>query len=65
MEAEAPARLRESLAAEDPASDMTLGAASRALFGPVGGVEFELPARSERIEREPPHFSGPEWARNE
>jgi hypothetical protein len=35
----------------------------RALFGPLGGVEFELPERGEIIERDPPDFSGPEWDR--
>jgi len=63
MEAEARARLCESIAAEAAAPRQTLGAAMRALFGPIGGVEFELPDRGEFIERDPPDFSGPEWDR--
>jgi plasmid stability protein len=63
MEAEARARLRESLAVENPAPRQTLGEAVRAVFGPLGGVEFELPERGEFIERDPPDFSGPEWDR--
>jgi len=63
MEADVRARLRESLAAENPASGQTLGEAVRAVFGPLGGVEFELPERGEFMERDPPDFSGPEWAR--
>jgi hypothetical protein len=35
----------------------------RALFGPLGGVKFELPERGEFIERDPPTFSGSEWDR--
>ena len=35
----------------------------RALFGPLGGVELELPDRREFVERDPPDFSGPEWDR--
>ena len=38
MEADVRARLRESLAAENPASGQTLGEAVRAVFGPLGGV---------------------------
>lgn len=64
MEAEARARLRESLEATGPGREPTLGAAVRALFGHIGGVEFELPQREERIERDPPDFSGSEWDRN-
>jgi plasmid stability protein len=45
IEAEAQARLRESLAGEPPAPSQTLGQAMRAVFGPLGGVEFELRAR--------------------
>jgi antitoxin FitA len=45
MEAEAHARLRECPAAESPAPGQTLGEAVRAVFGPLGGVEFELPDR--------------------
>jgi len=63
MAAEVRARLRDSLAAETAASRETLGAAMRALFGPLGGVEFELPERGEFIERDPPDLSGPEWDR--
>ena len=63
MEADVRARLRESLAAENPASGQTLGEAVRAVFGPLVGVEFELPERGEFMERDPPDFSGPEWAR--
>jgi hypothetical protein len=64
MEAEARARLWESITAEGAAPRQTLGAAMRALFGPLGGVEFELPNRGEFIERDPPDFSGPEWDRD-
>jgi len=63
MEAEARARLRESLAAEAPVPRQTLGEAMRALFGPLGGVDLELPDRREFVERDPPDFSGPEWDR--
>jgi antitoxin FitA len=64
MEAEARARLRESLAGETPAPRQTLGEAVRAVFGSLGGVEFELPDRNEFVERDPPDFSGPEWERD-
>jgi antitoxin FitA len=64
MEAEARARLRESLAGEPPPPRQTLGEAVRAVFGPLGGVEFELPDRNEFVERDPPDFSGPEWDRD-
>ncbi len=64
MEAEARARLRESLLVESPASRQTLGEAVRAVFGPLGGVEFELPERGEFSDRDPPDFSGPEWDRD-
>jgi len=63
MDAESRARLREGLAVESPAPRQTLGEAVRAVFGPLGGVEFELPERGEFIERDPPDFSGPEWDR--
>jgi antitoxin FitA len=63
MEAEARSRLRDSLAGETAAPRQTLGQAMRALFGPLGGVELELPDRREFVERDPPDFSGPEWDR--
>jgi plasmid stability protein len=63
MEAEVRARLRESLGAETVVPRQTLGEAMRALFGPLGGVELELPDRREFVERDPPDFSGPEWDR--
>ncbi len=64
MEADVRARLIESLDAEDPTSGQTLAEAVRAVFGPVGGVHFELPERGEFFERDPPDFSGPEWDRD-
>ena len=63
MEAEARARLRESLAIDIPVPRQTLGEAIRALFGPIGGVDLEVPDRREFVERDPPDFSGPEWDR--
>ena len=64
MEADARARLKESLAAEDPTYKLSLGEAVRAVFGPLGGVDFELAEQGEFFERDPPDFSGPEWERN-
>jgi plasmid stability protein len=61
MEADVRVRLAESLEEEDPSSNQTLWEAVSAVFGPLGGVDFELPDRGEFIEREPPDFSGPEW----
>ncbi len=65
MEADARARLKESLAAEKPATRQSLGDAVRAVFGPLGGVEFELPERGQFVERDPPDFSGPDWGHDE
>ena len=65
MEADVRARLKESLVTEKPAPRQSLGDAVRAVFGPLGGVEFELPERGEFIERDPPDFSGPEWERDD
>lgn len=32
-------------------------------FGPENGVDLDLPARSQDLERPPPDFSGPEYNR--
>jgi len=55
IEAEVRPRLRESFATEFAAPRHTLGEVVRAVFGPLGGVEFELPERSEMLERETRH----------
>jgi len=55
MEAEARAILREALTgAEQPESGSVLAEAIRRRFEPVGGVELELPPRTEG--RAPPRF---------
>jgi plasmid stability protein len=54
MEAEARAILKEALVAKS-ASGADLVAAIRRRFGPLGGVELELPSRGPL--REPPDFS--------
>lgn len=61
MEEEARSLLREGLAGEPVAPDQTLGRAMRALFEPLGGLELP-PDLRERGGREPPDFSGPEFA---
>jgi plasmid stability protein len=60
MEEEARRLLRDGLAAEPAAPEQTLGAAMRALFAPLGGLELPADLR-EYSERPPPDFSGPEW----
>ncbi len=59
MEEEARLLLREGLAAEPAPAGETLASAMRALFQPLGGVEF--PCVREPGHRPPPDFSGPEW----
>jgi plasmid stability protein len=60
MEEEARLLLRDGLAAEPVASEPTLGAAMRALFEPLGGLELPADLRASGA-RPPPDFSGPEW----
>jgi plasmid stability protein len=55
MEAEARAILKEALAAPPPATGAELLESIRQRFGPLGGVELELPTRGP--DREPPDFS--------
>jgi antitoxin FitA len=59
MEEEARRLLRDGLAVEPEAAEQTLGAAMRALFEPLGGLE--LPDIPREPARDPPDFSGPEW----
>ena len=62
MEEEARSILRSALASEPrprPGTAAALVADIRALVGPLGGVELELPPRVPM--REPPDFSGPEY----
>ena len=61
MEEEARLLLREGLAAEPLPEGETLASAMRALFEPLGGVEF--PSVREPGHRPPPDFSGDEWDR--
>ena len=56
--------LYESLAEESVELGETLGSALRALFQPLGGVEFPSDLRPHG-RRPPPDFSGPEWASND
>lgn len=58
MEEQARLLLREGLAVESALAGETLASAMRALFEPLGGVEF--PCVREPGHR-PPDFSGPEW----
>ena len=60
MEEEARVLLRDGLAAEPAIPDQTLGAAMRALFGRLGGMELAADLR-EYGTRPPPDFSGPDW----
>ena len=55
MEAEARVILKEALASSRPVSGASLVASIRRRFGPLGGVELELPPRGPG--REPPDFS--------
>ncbi|MBV8615851.1 MAG: plasmid stabilization protein [Acetobacteraceae bacterium] len=61
MEEEARLLLREGLAAEPLPEGETLASAMRALFEPLGGVEF--PCVRELGHRSPPDFFGSEWDR--
>jgi antitoxin FitA len=61
MDEEARQILRDGLAAEPFPAEQTLGAAMRALFAPLGGMELPSDLR-EYGTRPPPDFSGPEWA---
>jgi plasmid stability protein len=60
MEEEARLLIRDGLAAEPVPPEQTLGAAMRALFAPLGGMELPSDLR-EYGTRPPPDFSGPEW----
>lgn len=55
MEAEARAILKNALATPAPATGAELVESIRQRFGPLGGVELELPPRGPG--REPPDFS--------
>jgi plasmid stability protein len=52
--------LRDGLAPEPAVPDQTLGAAMRALFGRLGGMELTADLR-EYGTRPPPDLSGPDW----
>lgn len=58
MEAEAREILKQALAAR-PETGADLYAAIRRRFGPLGGVELDLPPRAPG--RMPPDFSGPDY----
>jgi antitoxin FitA len=60
MEEEARRLLREGLAAEPLVPETNWVDAIRALFEPLGGLD--LPEMPREPAREPPDFSGPEWA---
>lgn len=60
MEAEARAILETALAASDEDA-VDLGTFAHSLFGPLGGVDLELPPRTPM--REPPPFDDPEGGR--
>ena len=60
MEEAARRLLRDGLAAEPVASEQTLGAAMRALFGPLGGMELATDLRP-RGARPPPDLSASEF----
>lgn len=54
MEEEARDILRGALAEEPVGEKVGLGTAIRRIFGPLGGVELDIPPRA--VEREPPDF---------
>jgi plasmid stability protein len=60
MEEEARVILRQSLVTAPVDAAQTLGQAMRAIFEPLGGLD--LPPIPPAPSREPPDFSGPEWA---
>jgi antitoxin FitA len=60
MEEEARTLLRDGLAAEPLAPETNWVDAIRALFEPLGGLD--LPEIPREPARDPPDFSGPEWA---
>ena len=60
MEEEARRLLREGLAAEPLVPETNWVDAIRALFEPLGGLD--LPEMPREPARDPPDFSGPEWA---
>lgn len=60
MEEEARIILRQSLVTAPVEVAQTLGQAMRAIFEPLGGLD--LPPIPQAPAREPPDFSGPEWA---
>lgn len=60
MEEEARQLLRDSVASDPSPAAPSLGQAMRALFEPLGGLE--LPPTERPAVREPPDFSGPDWA---
>jgi len=60
MEDEARDILRSALSTDDP-RPRNLAQAIHERFGPLGGVELDLPPRGSLPGREPPDFSGPEF----
>lgn len=59
MEEEARLILRQGLTAGPLEAPQSFGQAMRAIFEPLGGVDF--PHIPHEPPREPPDFSGPEW----
>jgi plasmid stability protein len=59
MEEEARLLLRQGLATLSTAAPQHFGQAMRAIFEPLGGLEY--PAIEREPAREPPDFSGPGW----
>lgn len=59
LEEEARELLRTAVAREDAMPTEPLGDLARRLFGPLGGIELELPPRDSRSDRPPPDFLGP------
>jgi len=63
MAEEARESLRVAIAKDacTPPQKETLYDIAQRIFGPIGGVELNLPPRSEDLERPPMDFSGPEF----
>jgi len=62
MDAEAQDMLRRAdITADSSGSKETIVDIANRIFGPLGGVELDLPPRGSLPGREPPDFSGPEF----